>query len=942
MKYNGYNKGLAALTTTVIVLVVLVILIASYGLITSSAARQFSNVYQSAKSFYVSEAGIEDGLARYLRSGGTVTGSWTLASLSSGTTDVAINVSTQATLTSAGDVGTRQRSIQVTINQNPIYTYAGIIGDGGLWMSDRTDIKCVSGSGCKGVDEAGDAGTIWVNGPIWANGTDASGKYGSGSGDARIVGHAYTIGKVDIRPSEKKEPSPNTAEHKFVCLGVGITDSACTIKATAIAQKVRIHEGDNITKRFGFRIAYHGNAHQLPGTKAYPVRQSGSVWEFPQRIKLDADIGTTAQDERLFAKFKIDTNHDGVGETLPADTPDWVYFSVPSGGLAEVDDDESVYIVLQAESSGGDANSYYKIYYDDSSAPGYIHTGGQGQYITSGTFCPPSGASDDCYSTLTSASTPKLQDDQGNDRADFHFRLYSLGSEDDDYEHSLQVFGELHADEAIGATVVGEGSSASNKDIAFVGRRFASAFWKDRNANHMIWGYSFVQQLDNCDLGGAGTETVGDDLETRRGYRTFCDSQVRNVQDPSSLKYGGSNQRRFSNGAAYPVLTGFYCNPYKNANNVEYGGNQNSCVQDTNGASGLDPNGRTPYQFNALANSSGRGCYVACGSGLNSSCGAQDIFKTHYVYPSPDAGAYGEHPYNFCKYAGGTLDEGYASEAAFKSMLASVYGIAADVQDLYLPKAPPPKGPWPISDTKINGWVSSLFTNTALTDGSAGDDTIGDNAYTIRSSRSWPPAGQSTAPVKITGNLVIRNGAKLTLNKGAHIYVTGNLHLVDDPNKLGGTIEMNNSSGASGWDANNVGLVIVDGFVDTESDTQLLGGSKSQDEYMLVISRSTNMGEFDPYDWAAGGVPAATEYDKAAIYALSHQDDGATVSYYAPYGSVVLEKDSSRPNAMQIAARKLVMRRDTEISYDYGVLDMVFPGGPASATGISDYDEIAP
>jgi hypothetical protein len=111
---------------------------------------------------------------------------------------------------------------------------------------------------------------------------------------------------------------------------------------------------------------------------------------------------------------------------------------------------------------------------------------------------------------------------------------------------------------------------------------------------------------------------------------------------------------------------------------------------------------------------------------------------------------------------------------------------------------------------------------------------------------------------------------------------------------------------------------------------------------MLVISRSTNKGEYDPYDWATGIVPSATEYDKAAIYSLSHQDGGASVSFYAPDGSVVLEKDTTNPNAMQVAGYKVILRRNTQITYDYGVLDMIFPGGPASASGVSDYDEIAP
>ena len=665
MKYTGYNKGLAALTTMIVVLVILVVLIASYGLITASSARQFSNVYQSAKSFYVSEAGTEDGIARYLRSGSTLTGSWTVSGLSSGTTAVTITTGTSNNLTSISNVGSRKRAIQVTLQQNPIYTYAGFIGQGGLWMSDSTDIKCVSGSGCKGETEAGDAGTVWVNGPIWANGSDSGGKLGLSSADARVVGHIYTTSKVDIRPSEKKEPDPNISNHQFVCLGVGITNPGCAIKATAVAQKVRIYEGSKRTKRFAFRVAYHGSPDQLPLVKVYAVRNvvGGSNWDTPQRILLEDDVGTGANDQRLFAQLKIDTNADGVGEAYPSDVAtssvEWLYFNIPgTSGLQEVDDGVSIYIVLQAENTTPSNNNYYKIYYDQSATPEYIHTGGYGQYVTQGAspkeFCPPTGATPvTCNTNLTNGTATLLPHDaSGNQRTDFHFRVYSQGGEDDNYENSLQVFGELHADEAIGASVIGEGSSAS-KDIAFVGRRFVSAFWKDRHAHARLWGYSFVQQLDNCDLGGAGTETVGDDIESRRGWRPFCDSQVRDVTNTS--KYGGSNQRRYSSGASYPIQTGFYCNPYKNAGNVTHGGAAASCTQDSPLST------YTPYEFNTMAQTSGRGCYVGCGNGENTSCGS-DVYKTHYIYdPSsgvPDEAAYGKYPYNFCKYAGGTLDEG--------------------------------------------------------------------------------------------------------------------------------------------------------------------------------------------------------------------------------------------------------------------------------------------
>ena len=937
------KKGMAAMTIMIMILGILIVLITSYGLITANMARSTNNIIKSAQAFYVSEAGVEDGIFRYVKSGGalsTTDPTYTVTLFSGGSkTDVAIGGATSATLTSTSDAGSRKRKIQVTMNANDIYTYAALVGDGGLWMSDNTDIKCVSGTGCQGETEAGDAGTVYVNGNLWANGANGGGKYGLSGRDARIVGHAYVTGKVDIRPSEKKEPAA-TSTPEWVCLGAATVSADCPLIAGAIAQKVRIHEGGYTTKRAALRVAYTvapgRSATDLPVTKFYPVKYASGSWRYSQRIVLDKDIAVSDTDngQRVFANFPIDSNADGIAEPLGQNNPDWVYFNFPLGGLTSVNDGDYIYLVLQTETAASD-NAYWKVYFDRSAAPAYIHTGGYGKYIAPGAssqFCPTSGGSDICNLSSSALSndafSTEINDDRGQPRADFHFRVYSQDAAETNYAHSLQVTGELHADEAIGATVVGEGSSSDNKKIAFVGRRFASAFWKDRQANQMLWGHSFVQQLDNCDItGSSGTETADNNIETRRGSRVFCDSQVRNI---SGVTTYGSN-RRYSSGASYPVLTnppyssGFYCNLYKNADSVTHGGDQTACS--VTGDTGQD---KTPYQFNELASAGGRGCYFSCGSN-GSSCDNSDEgfnYKSYYIYPVLDQATYGRYPYNFCKYASNTIDSAQVSEQEFKDNVLAPGPLNItdpEIQNRYLPKGPTTKSPFPISDNKINAWV-----------GGSGGITWGTcivGSHTISANTSW------SSPTCVEGDLIITNSSRLLLNRDAHVHVKGNLRLIGGGSK----IEMNNSSNPTlGWDSNTVGLVIVDKVVDTEPGTQFLGGNKAEDEYMLVISRSNNMGERDPIDPLTGLPPAVSESNLAAIYSFSQQDSGATVSFYAPNGSVVLERDGSNPNAMQVTARKLIMRRYTQLNYDYGILDEIFPGGPASAFGIGDYDEVAP
>ena len=95
-----------------------------------------------------------------------------------------------------------------------------------------------------------------------------------------------------------------------------------------------------------------------------------------------------------------------------------------------------------------------------------------------------------------------------------------------------------------------------------------------------------------------------------------------------------------------------------------------------------------------------------------------------------------------------------------------------------------------------------------------------------------------------------------------------------------------------------------------------------------------------------GGDPARTAATQTQVYQLmgmySNDRQGFATLDLTPLVSKLPFADFDKLTGMQVAARKLVMRRNTNISYDYGVLDMVFPGGPASASGVSDYDEIAP
>ncbi|MSR76237.1 MAG: hypothetical protein EXS68_01430 [Candidatus Ryanbacteria bacterium] len=508
------QRGIAALTMMFLVLGILIVLIASYGLITANTARATTNVIQAAKAFYVAEAGVEDGLARFVRSGGNLASGTYQTTLNSGVATYIIDTVAGSSLESTSNAGGRQRRIHITLNKNQIYTYAAIVGKGGLHMADGTFIHSEAGALCQGDSEAGDAGGVYVEGDIWANGGSANSVQGVSGFDSRITGHVYTWGDVDIRPTERKEPDPNVTA-KWVCIGAGSSVSAtdCPIKATAIVQKVMVHhEAGYLTKRAALRVSHVGDPADanFPTTKFYPIRGAAGDWSLARRIILDKDVSST--DRRAFSQFKIDRDHNGTEDVMSSSQSEWVYFNIPSQMNTNSYGD-SVFLVLQMDAPSsipaGNAN-YWKVFYDESTNPDYLYSDGYGGYsnnqalIVSGVICPPSGASELC-DTDPLNSDGLLDDAVPLDvakKVDFHFRLYSLRDRLNNYTHSLHVNGELHADEALGATVIGTGSSPNNKNIGFVGRRFASTFSRVQAAHQKIWGYSIVQQLDNCDIPG--------------------------------------------------------------------------------------------------------------------------------------------------------------------------------------------------------------------------------------------------------------------------------------------------------------------------------------------------------------------------------------------------------------------------------------------------------
>ena len=1018
-----FISGYAALLMTVIVTAIITTLIVSYGILTYSTTRQTSNIINAAQTFYASEAGVEDGLWRYFSYNYGSIGNpdptcgadyYLLVGLTTGKACVNVNTVGVVTIQSKGDAGGRNRTMNVQLDGTSVYTFAAFAGDGGLEMAATATIHCVPvGSGCLGDSQAGDKGRVQVNGNLLGNSAEDQ------PSDALIVGNTYVTGKVDIRPSERKEHNlalnPDltpVVEDKYICLGdptapTGPNDDCKYGKADkAIVQKVNIHTipGSNYIGRISMRIGYRGDPNNLPEVYMYPAKWNGTEpVVMGQKIRLGSLNPTSPLPTgtcggftwKDFATYPLLDPADPAsgnckvqlqGQDAP---PTWVSFNMmasdgqlprgPSGAPPTDPGQDVMWIILQSENTPPSGN-YWKIYFDTDpnlQSP-WGHAGGWGGKSEGGTqlcdyttekcilnsigraLCAPN------FPNCTNNPLPQPDSpSSGQYLTDFDFRVYYLGAfeaYDNFYNHSVRVVGELHADEAYGAYVKG---GTSNDSIGFVGRRFASLFWRNRAGRAILNGYSFVQQLDNCDIGNAsGPEHTGYNLESQGSFPFSCDSDVYNFSgsnNPNTRVAGRRHQI-----SPYPTAA-WYINPYYESPNDDSSYDVRYDRSETTICGGVTGGAKfTPYCFGLLARFS---------AGASSGCNYNDTTRgTAYIKNYPASSL----PYNFCYYnnTNPSSDIAKVDESAFKSYLkAPPFNFSDDeiTNGDYLPKAPAarplpifPAGSWKtyiiqnsaeeqlgsVDPQTLDGCVANgdLLYDSGLQDGSVLDTDNTDGGFTFGSSRAY----FLKQPHCFKDDLIVRDGASVELGYdasagyGANLYVGKNLRIVDG---AGGIEQIfMRGSGSYAWPEKRAAVVVVEGVVDVDYNTQIKGGVASNSQFIIVASLSSNMGSQKPLksdgtNWSVGDAITrgdANYGDEAAVYSASSQSSGATVVYFAENGSVVLpdSKGSGPKNALQVVARKIVMGLYAEISYRYGLNNLLILGGPAFAYTVGTYSEI--
>ncbi|MES2023385.1 MAG: hypothetical protein V4439_01755 [Patescibacteria group bacterium] len=191
-----YNSGAAMLISVIFFLFISLAIIA--GLV-SPSVREFKiarDYLQSRQSFFLSESAIEDSYYRINNSlplGSTDT--LTIGSTTATATIVADDVNNK-TITSLGDLSSRQRTNQLKINSNSsvVFAYGTQAGEGGIIFLQNTGL----------------VGNLYSNGPI------------AGYSNAYVTGNAYAAGSSG---------TITTSGGSF-CIGGFTSNNHCTLNSS--------------------------------------------------------------------------------------------------------------------------------------------------------------------------------------------------------------------------------------------------------------------------------------------------------------------------------------------------------------------------------------------------------------------------------------------------------------------------------------------------------------------------------------------------------------------------------------------------------------------------------------------------------------------------------------------------------------------------------------
>ena len=205
-------------------------------------------------------------------------------------------------------------------------------------------------------------------------------------------------------------------------------------------------------------------------------------------------------------------------------------------------------------------------------------------------------------------------------------------------------------------------------------------------------------------------------------------------------------------------------------------------------------------------------------------------------------------------------------------------------------QADPNPQPFPITDDIINNWKA-----------------VAEIGGTI--SGNYTPSGSSSSlgPKKITGNLNLPNGHKLTLN--GIVWVEGNINISNNAE-----IHLASSFGSNG------GILLADGYIDLSNNIEFFG-SGTNGSYILVITTSDC-----PTSSYCNDYDAITMGNNSEIVVLNAQN-----------GKINLKNNAG---ANSETADKIFLNSNATVTYQTGLANSNFITGPSGAWKIDTWEEI--
>jgi len=234
------------------------------------------------------------------------------------------------------------------------------------------------------------------------------------------------------------------------------------------------------------------------------------------------------------------------------------------------------------------------------------------------------------------------------------------------------------------------------------------------------------------------------------------------------------------------------------------------------------------------------------------------------------------------------LGDAYVDICENSNIVGIFYGLSQTgcTFSSFILQSPPSPIPFPISSTDIANWKAEA---------EAGGTTLG--PYTRDSGTS------SLGPIKITGDMIIKNTAELVVT--GTIWVTGNVTIQNSAK-----VRLDPGYGTTS------GMIIVDGVITLENNT-VSSGSGQAGSYLMYLSTYP-------------GTPSPSS-------ALIIKNFAVADILYTTNGFVQIENNT---DLREVTAYGVRLQNSAELTYEIGLGSTLFTSGPSGGWTVTSWKEI--